>query len=117
MFSTLPKTSFDFLFKLIVSSAIDFNLDMSKILSFGKKLKTLDEKEKMQVTHIFFLFSTMFSILFRKQIHCLSQINFTLCKFFPFGQVKTLKDPFITIVAYMASADQDQTKQNMQSGL
>ena len=38
MFSTLPKTNFDFLFKFILSSANAFNLDQSKILSFGKQL-------------------------------------------------------------------------------
>ena len=35
MFSTLPKTSSDFLFKFILLSA--FSLDQSKILLFGKE--------------------------------------------------------------------------------
>ena len=39
MFSTLPNTNFDFLVKIILSSANDMNLDCSKILSFGKELK------------------------------------------------------------------------------
>ena len=34
VFSTFPKTSFDFLFKFILSSANAFNLDQSKILLF-----------------------------------------------------------------------------------
>ena len=41
MFSTLPKTSFDFLFKFIfdfLSSTNAFNLDQSTISSFGKEL-------------------------------------------------------------------------------
>ena len=39
MFSTLPKTNLNFLVTSIVSSAYAFNLDRSKILSLGKKLK------------------------------------------------------------------------------
>ena len=38
MFSTLPKTSFNFSFKFILSSANAFNLDQSKILLCGKEL-------------------------------------------------------------------------------
>ena len=38
MFSTLPKTNFNFSVTLILSSAYAFNLDKSKILSFGKEL-------------------------------------------------------------------------------
>ena len=37
MFSTLPKTSSDFLFKFILLSANAFSLDQSKILLFGKE--------------------------------------------------------------------------------
>ena len=40
MFSTLPKTSFDFLFESILSSANAFNLEESEVLSFGKELRT-----------------------------------------------------------------------------
>ena len=36
MFSTLPKTNFNFSVTLILSSASDFNLDLSKNLTFGK---------------------------------------------------------------------------------
>ena len=39
MFSTLPKTSFDILFKFILSLANAFNLDQSKILLLGKGLR------------------------------------------------------------------------------
>ena len=39
MFSTLPKTNFNFSVTLILSSASDFNLDLSKNLTFGKGLK------------------------------------------------------------------------------
>ena len=38
MFSTLLKTSFDFLFEFTLPSANGFNMDQSKILSFGKDL-------------------------------------------------------------------------------
>ena len=38
MFSTLPKTNFNFSLPFILSSANAFNLDQSKILSFGKEL-------------------------------------------------------------------------------
>ena len=38
MFSALPKTNFNFSFTFISSSTITFNLDLSKILWFGKKL-------------------------------------------------------------------------------
>ena len=38
MFSTVPKTNFNFSVRIILSSAYAFNLDQSKILSFGKKL-------------------------------------------------------------------------------
>ena len=44
MFSTIPKTSFDILFKSFLSSANAFNLDLSKILSFGKGLICLQYK-------------------------------------------------------------------------
>ena len=80
MFSTLPKSNFNFWFTFILSSANAFNFDQSKILSFGKELtemgqvtiyplllrysfwlinnrqllKTLWEKEKLLVT----IFST-----------------------------------------------------------
>ena len=37
MFSTLPRTNFDFSVTFILSSVIGFNLDRSKILSFGKE--------------------------------------------------------------------------------
>ena len=40
MFSTLLKTSFNFAVTFILSSANAFNLDKSKILSFGKELTT-----------------------------------------------------------------------------
>ena len=89
MFSTLPKPNFNFWVTSILSSANAFNLDSSKILSFGKELKykftylvstlyhtmmTFDVHEekgfwklceknvKMQVTE-FSLFLTMFSTL------------------------------------------------------
>ena len=39
MFSTLPKTNFNFSVTFILSSASDFNLDRSKNLTFGKGLK------------------------------------------------------------------------------
>ena len=39
MFSTRPKTSFNFSFNFIFSSASTFILDQPKILSFGKELK------------------------------------------------------------------------------
>ena len=38
MFSTLPKTNFYFSVTFILSSANAFNLEQSKILSFGKGL-------------------------------------------------------------------------------
>ena len=38
MMSTLPKTSFNFFVKFILSSENAFNLDKTKILSFGKEL-------------------------------------------------------------------------------
>ena len=38
LFSTLSKTNFKFLFTFILSPADAFNLDQSKILSFGKEL-------------------------------------------------------------------------------
>ena len=38
MFSTLPKRNFNLSFTLILSSANTFDLDWSKILSFGKEL-------------------------------------------------------------------------------
>ena len=38
MFSTLPKPIFNTSFTFILSSANTFNLDQSKILSFGKEL-------------------------------------------------------------------------------
>ena len=39
MFSTLPKTNFNFLVKFNLSSANAFNFDWSKNLLFGKGLK------------------------------------------------------------------------------
>ena len=51
MFSPLPKTSFDFLFKFILSSANAFNMDQSKILSLGKEL-----------SHIYFVMCKVFQI-------------------------------------------------------
>ena len=39
MFSTLSETNFNFYVTFILSSAKAFNLDQSKILSFGKGLK------------------------------------------------------------------------------
>ena len=41
MFSTLPKSNFNFWVTFILSSANAFNLDQSKNLSFGKELKTI----------------------------------------------------------------------------
>ena len=41
MFSTLPKTNFNFSVAFILSSAGALNLDQSKILSFGRELKDL----------------------------------------------------------------------------
>ena len=41
MFSTLPKTNFIFLATFILSSAIAFNLDLSKIVSFAKDLSII----------------------------------------------------------------------------
>ena len=38
MFSTLPKTNFDFLIEFILSVANVFNLNQFKILLFGKDL-------------------------------------------------------------------------------
>ena len=43
MFSTLPKTNFNFSVTFILSSASDFNLDRSKNLTFGKGLNFADE--------------------------------------------------------------------------
>ena len=43
MLSTHPKTSSNFSFKFILSAANVFNLDQSKILSFGKKLTKTQE--------------------------------------------------------------------------
>ena len=39
MFSAHPNTNFNFWITFILSSANAFNLDYSKILSFGKELK------------------------------------------------------------------------------
>ena len=41
MFSTLPMTNFNFCVTIILSSANPFNMDKSKILSFGKRLMHL----------------------------------------------------------------------------
>ena len=41
MFSTLPNQNFNFLVTFILSSANAFNLDGSKILSYGKELNTV----------------------------------------------------------------------------
>ena len=41
MFSTLPKTNFNVLVIFILSSANDFILNQSKMLSFGKELGVL----------------------------------------------------------------------------
>ena len=41
MFSTFPKTNFDFLAKFNLSSANAFNLHQSKDFLFGKELKGL----------------------------------------------------------------------------
>ena len=38
MFSTLPKTNFDFSVTFILSSANALNFDQSKVLLFGKEL-------------------------------------------------------------------------------
>ena len=42
MFSTIPKTNFNFSVTFVLSSANAFNLDKSKILSYGKELKVTD---------------------------------------------------------------------------
>ena len=44
MFSTLSKTNFNFSPAFILSSANAFNLDQSKILSFGKELRVMKKK-------------------------------------------------------------------------
>ena len=44
MFSTLPKTNFNFSVTFIVLSANTFNLDQSKILLFGKGLNLKAEE-------------------------------------------------------------------------
>ena len=41
MFSTFPKQNLNFSFTFVLLSANAFNLDQSKILSFGKELKCL----------------------------------------------------------------------------
>ena len=41
MFSTLPKTNFNFLVTFNLSSANGFSLDQSKILLFGKALRLI----------------------------------------------------------------------------
>ena len=41
MFSTLPRTNFNFSITLILLSANAFDLDQSKILSFGNGLKDI----------------------------------------------------------------------------
>ena len=52
MFSTLPKTNFNFSAKFDLSSANAFNLDQSKNLSFGKELTVhaiiLDKSQSLQ---------------------------------------------------------------------
>ena len=48
MFPTFPKTNFNFSFTFILSSANAFNLDQSKILSFGKGL-SLYQTTKIQI--------------------------------------------------------------------
>ena len=45
MFSTLAKTSFNFSNKFILSSANAFNLDQSKILSYGEELIEKQHRE------------------------------------------------------------------------
>ena len=40
MFSTFPVSNFNFSFIFILLSAIAFNLDQSKFLSFGEELKS-----------------------------------------------------------------------------
>ena len=45
MFSTLSKTNFNFSARFILSSASAFNLDQSKILSFGKELNIIGKGE------------------------------------------------------------------------
>ena len=41
MFSNLPKTNLNFSVKVISTSANDFSLDKSRILSFGKDITVL----------------------------------------------------------------------------
>ena len=45
VFSTLPRTNFHFSVTFILSSANAFNLDQSKNLLFGKKLKVNKQQE------------------------------------------------------------------------
>ena len=51
MFSTLPKTNFNFSVTFILSSAIAFNLDQSKNLPFGKELKKSLQYHSNQENH------------------------------------------------------------------
>ena len=46
MFSTCPKTNFNFSVTFILSSTNAFNLDQSKNLLFGKELREINAKEK-----------------------------------------------------------------------
>ena len=62
MFSTPPKTNYSFSVNFILSSAIAFKLDWSKIVSFGKELN---------------------------KIQILSHIYYFICMCFEFGPVLT----------------------------
>ena len=71
MFSTIPKTIFNILVTFILSSACALNLDLCKILSFGKELNHY---------HTIPPFDTLYGTYFPFQTHCkmLSAICFNL---------------------------------------
>ena len=77
IFSILYGTYFPFYTLFKMSSAVSFNLDESKILSFGKELK----KERVP---------TMFSTHAENFMPLLSNLEIVVCNLFEFGRVENL---------------------------
>ena len=89
-FSTLLKTNFNFSVKFILSSAISFNLNKSKNLSFGRfnslqnnkilhqsKLKTFAD-DKLNVTQmIITVFDRVENIVGKGEVVCTSKFSFS----------------------------------------
>ena len=89
MFSTLPKTNFNFSATFDLSSANAFNLDQLKNFLFGNELILSQTSPGFNVSavQLFWKHYRVFSTLLENFLPFSSDFRIVGCKFFQFGQV------------------------------